>query len=113
MSRSMKVQEFKWNIDDEDYTFRLDFNALDKYYSRFKENSMRNLESIMKGEGFYYKHIVNLLECSCKEREFEQDELRNKIGMDFATLQELDMVGVLLLGELFSTKENKENTEKN
>lgn len=111
MSRSMKVQEFKWNIDDKDYTFRLDFNALDKYYGRFKENSMKNLEAIMKGEGFYYKHIVNLLECSCVEKDFNENELFKNISFDLATLQELDAVGVLLLGELFIVKEGKE--EKN
>ena len=111
MSKSMKVQEFKWNIGDKDYTFRLDFNALDKYYSRFEKDSMRNLESIMKGEGFYYKHIVNLLECSCIEKDFKENELFNCISLDLATLQELDAVGVLLLGELFTVKEG--NEEKN
>ncbi len=112
------VQEYKLKIGDKEYTFRLDFKALIKFNERYKryktiplldknkkpvidertgEPKVIELGALDIFNGFIngddqYGGLVKILSCSCKEKDFTEDELLESLSWDFPTMKVLDLI---------------------
>lgn len=106
------VQEYKLEIDKEEFTFRLDFDALIKFNERY-ENSMEVFNNFLQGKK-EYDCIIKILSCSCKNEKVTEEFLKHNISFDFPTMKILDLISRdMIQGSLIlDKKENKEETNK-
>lgn len=130
------VQEYKLEIGEEEYIFRLDFKALMKFNERYKgykvvpvveygkykldkDNNpiMRELGALDIFNRFIntpgdYEDLVKILSCACVDREFTEEELQNSLSFDFPTMVILDgIANKMIQGSL--TLDKKEGSEGN
>lgn len=103
---NVKVREHKFEIDGVEYTFRLDFRALDKFDERY-DNAMDIFNKFLNGKR-YYNCIVKILSCACVERDFTEDELSKLLSFDFPTMKKLDEIALSLMQGIVSGKEGNE-----
>lgn len=135
------VQEYKLQIGEKEYIFRLDFKALMKFNEKYKgyktipilENGKpkldRNNKPIMKELGALdifnkfintpgdYEDLVKILSCACVDKEFTEEEILESLSFDFPTIVILDgIANRMIQGSLIlDKKENNSggNKEKN
>lgn len=109
---NIEVKEYKIKMDEKEYTFRLDFKALIKFNNKF-ENSMEIFNNFLQGKNIY-DCITKILSCSCKEKEFTEDELAESLSFDFKTMKLFDEITFTLIEGVMGetgkkkTKGNKE-----
>lgn len=107
------VQDYKLQIGEEEYTFRLNFKALMKFEDKY-EDSMKIYNDFLAGKK-QYANEIKMLSCACTERDFTEDELAEKISWDFPTMKVLDaMANNMFYGSLVIKDDKKKNSkEKN
>ncbi|MCR3758152.1 hypothetical protein KYB31_03960 [Clostridium felsineum] len=107
------VQDYKLQIGEKEYTFRLNFKSLMKFQDKYK-NSMKIFNDFLKSEKQYINEI-KILSCCCIEKEWTEEELAEKISWDFPTMKVLDAIAIQMIqGSLIVDDEGKENNnEKN
>lgn len=120
---NIKVKEFKIQLNNKPYTFRLDFDALAKFQEKYpgeqedepsaedKPSAMEIFNQFLKGEDVY-NNIIKILSCACIEKEWKEKELKSLLSFDFQTMNLLDNIAfALAMGAI--KKEQNEATEKN
>lgn len=110
-----KVQEYKLEIGNKIYTFRLDFKALIEFNKKY-ENSMEIFNEFLNGIN-QYECIVKIFSCSCVEESLTEEYLINSLSFDLPTMKILDAITVnMLKGSLVineTEKSEKKRNEKN
>lgn len=128
------VQEYKLEIGDREYTFRLDFKALIKFNERYKaykiipvlnennevvvdEKTGKPKNIVLNAIDIFndcitgrdqYGSLVKILSCCCVEKDFTEDELLESLSLDFPTMKILDLItNTMIQGSVTLTKENK------
>ncbi|UZW13193.1 hypothetical protein OSC52_15250 [Clostridium pasteurianum] len=136
------IQEYKIEIGEKEYTFRLDFKALIKFNERYKNYKKvplldankkpvldKNTGEVLSIEvgaidifnncinGInQYDGIIKILSCSCIEKDFTEDELLESLSFDLPTMKLLDLiVDSMIQGsiKLEKSTEKNEGAEKN
>lgn len=107
---NVKVKEFKIKLNDKEYTFRLDFNALMKFEERYKENAINIFNSYLRGEETY-SNIIKILSCCCVEKNLEEKELAGLLPFNFKTMKMMDEIAIELASGLIN--DNKGDSQKN
>lgn len=135
------VQEYKLQIGESEYKFRLDFKALMKFNEKYKdykvvpviENGKVKLDKdnkpVMKALGALdifnkfintpgdYEDLIKILSCSCVERDFTEEEMLGKLSFDYPTMIVLDgITNRMIQGSLTLDKKQNNgssNKEKN
>jgi hypothetical protein len=86
---NIEVKEYKINIGNEVYTFRLDFLALIKFDKRYGIEGMELFNKFLRGIDTY-ECITKILSCACVEKEFTEDELGRALSFNFNTMRLFD-----------------------
>lgn len=105
------VQEYKLNIDNKEYTFRMDFQCICKFEDKYN-NSLEIVNNYLQGNK-QYSNLIKILSCSCVEKDLEEEELKKEISFDLPTLKVLDSIGyAMLVGSLkLDKKDNKKESK--
>jgi hypothetical protein len=111
MVMNVHVKEYKLNINNQEYTFALNMLSaikVEEKYGSFAEV----FNGLLNGNKFY-QNAFKMLSCSCKEKEWEYQELAEAFSINFGALKKLDeMVQDMYTGfEAF--KEPGESNGKN
>jgi hypothetical protein len=118
---NIKVKEFKINLSDKVYTFRLDFNALMKFENKYKyeedkdgnvisKESMVMFNEFLQGSNVY-ENMVKILSCACVEKEFEEEELATLLSFDFQTMKLMDEITFALVEGMINKDKKSKNEE--
>ena len=126
---NIEVKEFKIQIGEKKYTFRLDFRALIKFNNSFKDEQETFLNDEGKEEkrtigamGVFnnflqnkdiYSCIVKILSCACMEKDFTEDELASELSFDFKTMTLMDQITTFLIDGVMGEKETGTAKGKN
>lgn len=108
------VKEYKIEIGNKEYTFKMNFKALAKFQERY-ENSIQIFNDCISEKNQYVNEI-KLLACCCVERDWEEEELAEALSFDFPTLKVLDgIIYNMIVGSMVikGDKENKKGKVKN
>lgn len=110
-----RVAERKLTINDKEYTFRLDFEALIKFEKKY-ENAIEIFNEFLK-EKSIYGTAIKILSCSCVEKDFTEEELAKSLGFNLPTMNLIDDITFyLVLGSVqegTDTEKEITETEKN
>lgn len=115
---NIKVKEFKIKLNDEEYTFRLDFKALMRFEEKYKytedeEGNMLTKDAMVLFNEFLqgqkvYENIIKILSCCCVEKEIEEGELSSLLSFDFKTMKLMDEITFTLIEGMMEKKEGTE-----
>ena len=126
---NIEVKEFKIQIGEKKYTFRLDFRALIKFNNEFKDeqetfinNDGKEEKRVIGAMGVFnnflqnkdiYSCIVKILSCACIEKDFTEDELARELSFDFKTMNLMDQITTFLIDGVMGEKETGTAKGKN
>lgn len=108
--KNVAVKEFKMQIQEQEYTFRLDFKALMRFTERY-EDALVIFNEFLSGVNIY-GCIVKILSCACKEREFTEEELSECLPFNLKTMKIADEITFSLIEGVFKPAEGN-SEEKN
>lgn len=100
---NVEVKEFKIQIGEKEYTFRLDFKALIKYSNRY-ENGIEIFNKFLQNQDIY-ECMVKVLSCACAEKEFSEDELAECLPFNLRTMKQMDEITTALIEGIMAPKE--------
>lgn len=109
---NIEVKEFKIKIDNKEYTFRLDFQALIKFDKKYGLEGMELFNKFLSGNDTY-ECITKILSCSCVEKEWEEEDLKVKLSFNFHTMRLFDEITFALAEGLINDNSDGSNKEKN
>ncbi|WP_097025423.1 hypothetical protein [Clostridium peptidivorans] len=109
---NIEVREFKIKIDNKEYTFRLDFEALIKFDKKYGLEGMELFNKFLSGNDTY-ECIIKILSCSCIEKEWEEEELKKGLSFNFNTMRLFDEITFTLAEGLINDDLDGSNKEKN
>jgi len=104
---NVEVKEFKIGLNGEEYTFRLDFKALLKFNSKYK-NSIDIFNEFLQG-GNRFGCVVKILTCCCVERDFTEEELMESLGFSFKVMKLIEEIGFSLMEGILSDEKGDKN----
>lgn len=108
----IQVQEFKVKLKGQEYTFRLDFEALLKFMEKYstKEDPEYGVEifnEFLQGKNTY-RNIIKILSCACVEKDWTEKELRKSIPFSFRSMKLMDgITNALIWGVLSDEPEGQ------
>lgn len=105
-----EVQDYRLQIGEKEYTFRLNFKALMKFQNRY-EDSVKIYNDFLAGKKQYVNE-VKILSCACVEKDFTEDELAEQISWDFPTIKVLDAMALQMMNGSLVVKDNEEKKSK-
>lgn len=105
------IKEYKIEIGEKVYTFRLDFKALIKFNSKY-ENALEIFNNYLSQKN-EYECLIKILSCSCVEKDFSEEELLNSFSFDLPTMKLLDLIGINMIKGSIALDSNGGNNEKN
>lgn len=104
---NMVVKEFIIPVGEENYTFRLDFNALRKFENQYGVEGISLFNDFLKGKNTY-DCALKILCCACVEKNWEEQELSSALPFNFKVMRLIDDVTFALVDGLFSESESRE-----
>lgn len=106
-----EVQEYKLQIKDKEYTFRLDFRALINFNKTYG-NALEIFNNFLNNKD-EYDCIVKILSCSCVEEKLTEEFLLNSLSFDFPTMKTLDLISLNMTTGSIKLDDKKEKSEGN
>lgn len=101
-----KVEEYKVEIGEKVYIFRLDFKALCKFEDKY-ENSLEIVNDYLNGKK-QYSNLIKILSCACVEKDWTEEELKKSLSFNIPTMKILDGIGYsMIIGSLILDKKDE------
>ncbi|WP_066022834.1 MULTISPECIES: hypothetical protein [Clostridium] len=105
-----KVQEYKLEIGDKEYTFRFDMNCVKKIEDRY-ENSTQIINDFLQFKK-EFTNAIKILACACIEKDWTEEEFSNSISMDYPTMKIIDGICYSMIQGSLSFDKKKEDDKK-